>query len=219
MTMSDNSSVSDNTLSAFFDSKAEAERALERLRAIGVSDVHLRLTEGAQDADGEGDRQGETAPRTKGFFEALGDFFFPDDDRYTYAEGLSRGGFLVTVIDLPEDLRTDALDILDDEGAVNIDEREAAWRSEGWTGYATDGLGAAGEASPGHLDARPVQAGFADTQPGYVPQPAEFPEDRSASADDRTGLAQPRGRFADDLNELPDTPARASRRLPGQNCG
>jgi uncharacterized protein (TIGR02271 family) len=28
-----------------------------------------------------------------------------------------------------------ALDILDDEGTVNIDERAQAWRSEGWTGW------------------------------------------------------------------------------------
>ena len=28
----------------------------------------------------------------KGFWDSLGDFFFPEEDRYTYAEGLSRGG-------------------------------------------------------------------------------------------------------------------------------
>ena len=29
-----------------------------------------------------------------------------------------------------------ALDILDDEGTVDIEERAASWRSEGWTGTA-----------------------------------------------------------------------------------
>ena len=28
-----------------------------------------------------------------------------------------------------------ALDILDDEGSVNLDERAESWRSEGWGGY------------------------------------------------------------------------------------
>jgi len=28
-----------------------------------------------------------------------------------------------------------ALDILDDEGTIDLDERAASWRSQGWTGY------------------------------------------------------------------------------------
>jgi uncharacterized protein (TIGR02271 family) len=64
----------------------------------------------------------------------LADLFLPDEDRYTYTEGLSRGGYLVTVT------ATDAqyertLDILDDEGTVNMDERAQSWRKEGWSGY------------------------------------------------------------------------------------
>jgi uncharacterized protein (TIGR02271 family) len=59
----------------------------------------------------------------------------PDEDRYTYAEGLNRGGYLVTVTNVPMGLYEQALDILDDEGAIDIDERAESWRSEGWTGY------------------------------------------------------------------------------------
>jgi uncharacterized protein (TIGR02271 family) len=67
-----------------------------------------------------------------GFWEALKDLFMPDEDRATYAEGLRRGGYVVTV-------RTDsahyskAIDILDDEGTVDLDQRSAQWRTEGWT--------------------------------------------------------------------------------------
>jgi uncharacterized protein (TIGR02271 family) len=70
----------------------------------------------------------------RGFWESLGDLFLPDEDRYTYAEGLSRGGYLVTV-KVTDAQYERALDILDDEGTVNIDERAQAWRSEGWTGW------------------------------------------------------------------------------------
>ena len=52
---------------------------------------------------------------------------------HSYAEAVNRGGTLVTV-------RADAsnhdriVDILDDDGTVDMAEREASWRSEGWTG-------------------------------------------------------------------------------------
>ena len=125
---------SGTTLSAFFDSRSEAESALERLRGLGVPESSIRLTEGSQPDESESGR-----PEQKGFFEALGDFFFPDEDRYAYAEGLSRGGYLLTVSGLSADLQETALDLLDDAGAVDIDERESAWRAEGWSGYQGSG--------------------------------------------------------------------------------
>jgi len=69
-----------------------------------------------------------------GFWDSLKDLFLPDEDRHTYAEGLRRGGYLVTVR-ATEANYARALDILDDEGTIDLDERAASWRSEGWTGY------------------------------------------------------------------------------------
>jgi hypothetical protein len=63
----------------------------------------------------------------------LGDFFLADDDRTTFAEGIRRGGYLLTVSGYPLDLHDTALDILDDEGSIDIDERSKAWESEGWS--------------------------------------------------------------------------------------
>ncbi len=57
-------------------------------------------------------------------------------DAHSYAEGIRRGGTLVTV-------KTDdahyarVTDILDDEGTVDMNQREATWRSEGWSGRNT----------------------------------------------------------------------------------
>lgn len=54
-----------------------------------------------------------------------------EEEAHTYAEGIRRGGVLVLV-------RTDeaamdrVIDILDDEGRVNMGKSEQAWRSEGW---------------------------------------------------------------------------------------
>ena len=71
----------------------------------------------------------------KGFWDSLGDLLMPEEDRYSYAEGLSRGGQLLTVSGVTDTEYETVLDILDDEGTVNLDEREASWRSEGWGGY------------------------------------------------------------------------------------
>jgi uncharacterized protein (TIGR02271 family) len=57
-----------------------------------------------------------------------------------YAEGLNRGGYLVS-LHVSDAEYERALDILDDEGTIDIDERAASWRSEGWTGTAS-GAGA-----------------------------------------------------------------------------
>ncbi len=59
--------------------------------------------------------------------------FLPDEDRHTYAEGLRRGGYLVSVHAGDADYER-VIDILDDEGTIDIDERSSSWRAEGWTG-------------------------------------------------------------------------------------
>jgi hypothetical protein len=69
----------------------------------------------------------------RGFWDTLGDWLLPDEDRGTYAEGLSRGGYLLSV-EATDAQYERVLDILDDEGTIDIDERAQSWRSEGWTG-------------------------------------------------------------------------------------
>lgn len=126
---------STRTLSAMFDTRAEADRAVAALSAAGIADVVLTGGENEGYGTVERDVAVDTRTHERGFFESIGDFFFPEEDRYAYAEGLTRGGYLVTVSNLDAAQYDTALDILDDEGAVDLDAREAEWRSEGWTGY------------------------------------------------------------------------------------
>lgn len=55
-----------------------------------------------------------------------------ESDAHTYSEGVRRGGTLVTV-------RTDdahaarVMDILEEHGSIDVDERAQNWRAEGWT--------------------------------------------------------------------------------------
>ncbi|HEV7718383.1 MAG TPA: YsnF/AvaK domain-containing protein [Arsenicitalea sp.] len=141
--MTDITSGANSTLTAFFDSRSDAEEAVERLNEAGIPRNSIRLVPGA-----EGDTSAPSRPEVhRGFFESLADFFMPEEDRHSYAEGLSRGGYLVTVTDLGGDLYATAIDILDDEGAVDFDEREASWRSQGWAGDEAMTATAPGEAT------------------------------------------------------------------------
>ncbi len=139
-------SARSTTVTGFFDSRVEAEAAAERLRALGLGG-QVRVTEGASSSEGEGESRDD-----RGFFERLGDFLFPDEDRSTYAEGLSRGGYLVTASGLTSTSYDMVMDALEDAGAVDIDERAASWRSEGWSGgdgSSDESSGRAGSAGVG----------------------------------------------------------------------
>ena len=127
------------SVSAMFDSQVEAQRAVERLNQAGISSERIRQVAGGSDTVSHADTAED---RNKGFWDSLEDFFFPDDDRYAYAEGLSRGGYLVTVTGLSGADYETALDILDDEGSINLEEREESWRSEGWSDYQSSSYGA-----------------------------------------------------------------------------
>ena len=72
-------------------------------------------------ADGD-DSEMTGGQEHKGFWASLADLFLTDDDRSVYAEGLRRGGYLVTVSGYAFDLHDRALDILDDEGSIDLDE-------------------------------------------------------------------------------------------------
>jgi uncharacterized protein (TIGR02271 family) len=58
-----------------------------------------------------------------------------DDDADTYAEGLKRGGTLVTV-NADDERANLAVGVMRRVGAVEIDKRAAEWREGGWRGFA-----------------------------------------------------------------------------------
>lgn len=116
-----------STLSAFFDDRVAAEDAIRRLKDIGIDDGDVRFMPGY-----EADREVYHGDHRL-FWEGLAGWLFPDEDRATYAEGLRRGGFLVSV-QVNDQTYESAHDILDDDGSIDIDERADLWREEGWDG-------------------------------------------------------------------------------------
>jgi uncharacterized protein (TIGR02271 family) len=128
-----------------FDSQGDAQRAVDRLIDAGIPAGSVRLVPGYENDTPVTDR----TEHHRGFFASLADLFMPDEDRYTYAEGLSRGGYMVVASDLDTAYYDRAVDILDDEGSIDLDEREQSWRSEGWSGYQADSTAELGYGSSG----------------------------------------------------------------------
>ncbi len=155
------------TITALFDSRAEAERAVEQLvQQAGVDRGDVTIV--AQEASGTPASAGEGP----GFWSSLKEFFLPEEDRHTYAEGIRRGGTLLTV--RAEEARLDrAMDVLEQAGAVDLDTREAEWRHEGGTGpgaatgaaAATGATAAAGTTTTGPAKTSAAQTGGAEAIP------------------------------------------------------
>ena len=137
------------TVTAMFSSRAEAERAVQQLVSeLGVDRSMVRTSPEAGAAD-TGYNQAQPYQET-GFFASLKNLFVPDEDRYAYAEGMRRGSVLVSA-QVDEGHVDRAADILEQAGAVDLDQQEATWKQSGWKGYdataAASGVGAAGLAT------------------------------------------------------------------------
>lgn len=131
--------MAQRTYTALYDSSTDAERARDDLIALGIpnGNISIRGAAGSTSA-------AATTGDDRGFWESLKDLFLPEEDRYTYAEGLRRGGQLLTV-SVPEGLEDQAVDVLERSAAVDIDARTQEWQSSGWqsSGYTTYAAGTA----------------------------------------------------------------------------
>ncbi|WP_375458677.1 hypothetical protein [uncultured Enterovirga sp.] len=97
---------------------------------------------------------------TGGIVGALTGAGIDEAGAHSYAEGIRRGGTLLTV--RADDAHyAKVVDILDDEGTVDMNQREASWKSEGWTGRDTGTDYAPG--TTGSLSGGPVGAAASTT--------------------------------------------------------
>ena len=75
-----------------------------------------------------------------GLTGSLTDVGVSHEDADAYAEGVRRGGTLVTV-KADESLTSQVTGILDRNGTIDLDERSQSWREDGWSGASTDASG------------------------------------------------------------------------------
>ena len=135
------------TITAMFDNRSDAEAAIQQLTTAGVARTAIRLLpETAASTATTTSTAYDHQRDDRGLWSSLKDAFLPDEDRYTYAEGMNRGGTMLTV-SAEEAQVPHVLDTLEEHGSVDLDEREATWRKEGWSGYsATGSTGSTGTA-------------------------------------------------------------------------
>jgi uncharacterized protein (TIGR02271 family) len=123
-------------ITAMFDSRNQAEAAVQRLTHELNLDRDLIQVYAA---DTTSTTATTSSTQDTGLWASIKDLFVPDEDRYAYAEGMRRGGTVVSV-QVEEDRLDDAMSILESDGAVDLDSREAEWRQSGWTGYQADAV-------------------------------------------------------------------------------
>ena len=117
------------TITALYDDLSQAQSAQAKLLAAGIPQSAIQLMHGAQSGAAT-----NTLAHEEGFWGSLKEMFMPEEDRHSYHEGLSRGGTMLTVT--ADEAHTEtAYDILEEHGSVDLDEREAMWRKEGWSGH------------------------------------------------------------------------------------
>ncbi len=125
------------TLVGVFDDYDDAERARDRLASAGVSREAIQITPersswGSGDATWGG--RTERPGGLRGFFASL---FGTDDDESPghYSEAVRRGSLVVTVSVQDERQIAQATQIMEECGAIDVDERVERWKASGYTGY------------------------------------------------------------------------------------
>ena len=140
------------TITALFDTRASAEAALQQLIKANVPRASIRLLPKKAGITPSQSATGYDYTRDEGgFWASLKDVLIPEEDRYAYSEGLSRGNAMLLIeADQSQVHHIEEL-VEASHGTLDLDQQETTWRSGGWTGYQAASTGttklAAGSAS------------------------------------------------------------------------
>jgi len=205
------------TITGLFDTRQAADETIRHLvEHDGIDRAAVRL-HGRDDVTVSSGLS--TAGEDQGIWASLKSLFMPDEDRYTYSEGIRRGGVVISV-EVEDGQVEHVMDVFEQNGAVDLDTREAEWRQSGWGGYASDtrttsteamgrdttgmpagGMGLAASAAPG-LPASGERTGMAESRSGVsgaatdhaTANPAPMAgSDRSDTGDAATPMTEGRG--------------------------
>ena len=118
--------MSIRTITALYDTKAAAEAAKKRLSSLEIGTASV-------DIHDEGSTSSDTIGQAEpGLFGGLKNLFGHHEDAHTYAEGINRGHFLLTA-KIDDDKADAAIRVLDETGAVDVDQLQNEWKGAGWT--------------------------------------------------------------------------------------
>jgi uncharacterized protein (TIGR02271 family) len=155
------------TVTALYDSRAEAEAARDRLTAAVDVEGRAQIID---KSSGSGDQGGSGS-------SALHRLPLSSEDRHAYGEGIRRGGFMLCAeVDGDEDADK-IVQLLEQTSSVDLDERQTAWRNDGWqghspradTGSATTGMASAASAPMSSTGSTGSQAGGRAVAEEHIP--------------------------------------------------
>ncbi|WP_448192451.1 YsnF/AvaK domain-containing protein [Azospirillum sp. sgz301742] len=116
------------TIVALYDTRSDAEAAVRDLEADGFDRSATEIIAHTDTTTDYSSRE------SGGFLSRLFEWSVPERDAHVYAEGVRRGGSLLK-LRVDDDDVDRAVAVLERGNVVDVDERETAYRSSGWTGY------------------------------------------------------------------------------------
>jgi hypothetical protein len=142
------------TITALFDARSDATHAVDRLISEGINRGAIQIVPERDPVTPGHAGYDQARPKHKNFWETLGSFLMPDEDRYSYAEALHRGSVMVSAT-VKDSLAGKVSSILEEyDGAVDMDARVAQWKQEGWSGWQGDDRGVAQRQGTDHGPSR-----------------------------------------------------------------
>jgi uncharacterized protein (TIGR02271 family) len=116
------------TIVAVFDTRDAAQNARDSLLDLGIERERISIVD---QSSSEFTTQSDT--HRAGFWAHVKQMFMPDADRATLDESLRRGNCVLTA-SVDDDRVDEAITCLERAGAIDLEEREAQWRTQGWQG-------------------------------------------------------------------------------------
>lgn len=129
-----------NTIVAVYDNVEDAQKVRQALQDIGFAGDAIKLTSSHESAARTNTGASATHADSPGsgignFFRSLFDMDEDQDHRDVYAESVRRGSQVLTAHPASEQQADDAIQIMNSYGPVDVAERSAMWKTQGWKGY------------------------------------------------------------------------------------
>ena len=148
--------VHDDQIVVMFNSPAEAQAAIDRLKAEGVA-ADAYVTDRTEDGANAGiNAEGGST----GLWGSLKGLFAPDDEVHGLAEGVRRGHTLLVIHPAIES-RNRVIEVLEASNPIDFDAELEQWRTDGWRNLREQEAATMGA----EADARP-RVGLRDTTRG-----------------------------------------------------
>jgi len=182
------------TVTCLFGSDSQASSIVRELEQSGISQGKICLFTASGDNrtwDGTSSfgesSTGSHHDRVENYLTTNG---VPQDDARAYAEGVRRGHALIAVR-CDDDEVDRVVDILDDDNVLDLDERQDAWRSEGWShqGSGTADLGGTATTSAGMMGTGMTDGG-AMRDPESLQDDSLYAQGRSSDRDEVIPVAE-----------------------------